>query len=97
MEEQFKPSERLPDTFKVVLVKRKHSDLVLASRNGEPLATSSDLSRDCHWRGVYLSSLNSGLYAGSGIDFDISFQDGTVEWWCELSGAFDSLASLTSR
>ena len=82
--EKHSPADKLPDPGRCVLICRRNGQMVIGSRNNQPLADSQDMSRQCHWDGVYVDRMNE-LDCRSGIPFNVSFQDGTIEWWAEFA------------
>lgn len=86
MADKHEPADQLPEPGRVVLICRRNGQLVIGSRNSQPLADSTDMSRQCHWNGCYVDVLDE-QECRSGIPFNISFQDGTVEWWMDFAVA----------
>ncbi|MDR5867961.1 hypothetical protein [Halomonas koreensis] len=82
--EKHKPADKLPEPGRVVLICRNNGQMAIGSRNSQPLADSQDMSRQCHWNACYADRM-AELECRTGIPFNVSFQDGTVEWWAEFT------------
>jgi hypothetical protein len=76
-------NENIPSSNVLILCKRKNGTTYLAMRSSEPLSTNPDPSRNCYWNGLWL---NSGHLEAerTGIVFNTSFSDITVESWSYL-------------
>lgn len=84
--EWIKIEDSLPPKKVLVWVKRcankfEENPIYLGMRNGNPLSTNSDASRDCHWYGTNMNSLKVEQSAIDGIKFDSGFSDITVIGW----------------
>jgi hypothetical protein len=73
---------RLPEPNTLVWCRRSHESgrIYLARRNGQPLATDPDLSRDCHWYGAPEDELRDKPFKE--LRFRYNFADGSVSEWC---------------
>lgn len=75
------PPKKVPVWVKRCGNKFEDTPIYLAMRNGQPLSTNSDASRDCHWYGTNINSLINEQSGIDGIKFDAGFSDITVIEW----------------
>jgi hypothetical protein len=84
-----KIEDQLPPKNTLVWIKRipnkvEESPIYLGMRNGRPISTDKDASRNCHWNANHISKLTSENDNSFGFAFNSSFSDVTVIGWALL-------------
>ncbi len=73
----------LPETNEVVWIYRKSGHIYIGYRDGHPLSTNKDASRDCHWYGTPCDDVK--LSIKKDIRIYTNFSDITVSHWMPFS------------
>jgi len=87
-EDWTRPEDALPPPGMVVWIRRtknkvEDSPVYIGKRNGDPLSTDPDASRNCHWNGGHVSTAFEPNERNdyNTLRFTASFSDVTVVSW----------------